>query len=304
MPERAPTDEPCERLKQTCALYLRGVSACGETKLTGILTQLRASDPFTAPPGEPQLRRFFEEFTSSLGELTDTERCLLEYCIHCTLDAEIAWRREQAVRIESERLRASKDLDVAYYLSLQRSLLGSADTDLPIFVDAEIASDEFRMVRCSYLTIEAEDLVPDWRLDLNGKPVPVLLFLLGAIVAKPFNGDEDRFTTPRHFEDLWDVVESHQRLSVGTSDLWLPASLFRTRVAGDVYRASQRLFSVALDYRTGGMTSHDFVARTNDLREDLVYSEEETSAFREWNASVLTSRPRNKGQTRRGRRNE
>jgi hypothetical protein len=168
--------------------------------------------------------------------------------------------------------------------------------DVPVFVDASIASNLFPIVRCSYLTIETNDPDPNWQLGTGTQAMPMLLFRLAAIVMQPF--DAELFTEPRHFEDLLRRIESNSRWSVESADVWLPLGLFHeakwSPSPGQVYRVGHTLFSMALRYRNGEMSQEDFSERISDMWNQLRLSEDETRAFQQWHASVMEEQPSDK----------
>jgi hypothetical protein len=165
--------------------------------------------------------------------------------------------------------------------------------DVPVFVDAVIASEDFPIVRCSYLTLEIEEPAPNVQVSLAvfATPMSPLLLALWAVVRQPVHATH--FTRPGHFAELFDRVESTPGWSIETNDLWLPSDLFRARVPapGEVYRLGTRLFAIAVRFRHGAMERNRFVAIAHDLVRDLSPSPAETDAFQQWHAEVLSREP-------------
>ncbi len=88
---------------------------------------------------------------------------------------------------------------------------------------------------------------------------------------------------------MFERIEKDPGLSLSFEDIWLPDFLFsRSLHVGDVYRTGLRLFVFAFQYRDVQLPRQEFEARCKDLGNEIVFSEEETSAFRGWTAEQVS----------------
>jgi len=162
----------------------------------------------------------------------------------------------------------------------------SPQHDVPVLVETP-ARPYFPMVRCHYLSIEYDTPRAGWGISLGGPMMPFLMLGLAGIIQQPF--DAARFSNYGLIEGLFERIEKDPGLSLNLEDIWLPDFLFsRSLRVGDVYRTGLRLFVLAFQYRDVQLSQQGFEARCKDLGNEIVFSEEETSAFRSWTAEQVS----------------
>lgn len=143
------------------------------------------------------------------------------------------------------------------------------------------------MTRCHYLSIECDDPRPGWNIQLQGLLTPFLMLNLVGIVHQPFGAV--RFNTTGLIEGLFKLVEDNAGFTVNFEDIWLPDFLFKERViVGDVYRVGNRLFTVAYQYRDGRHSQERFETLCRELHGEIIFSEDETLAFKAWTAEQFS----------------
>lgn len=117
--------------------------------------------------------------------------------------------------------------------------------------------------------------------------MPFLMLGLAGIILQPF--DSARFSNYGLIEGLFEHVEKDPGSSLNFEDIWLPNFLFsHPPHVGEVYRTGFTLFVLAFQYRDLQLSQHGFEARCEDLANEIVFSEEETSAFRSWTAEQVS----------------
>lgn len=164
--------------------------------------------------------------------------------------------------------------------------------DVPVLIET-LSRSLFPMVRCHYISVECDDPLPGWGLQLQGLEMPFLMLNLVGIVQQPFGAA--RFNSYSLIDQFFERIEEQASLSVNFEDIWLPSFLFQARVSiGDVYRVRSKLFILAYQYRDGRYTQQDFEEHCKELQPEIVISEDETRAFRGWTAeqfSIVQNRP-------------
>lgn len=170
-------------------------------------------------------------------------------------------------------------------MSLSRMAM-RPQSDVPVLVETP-SRPTFRMVRCHYLSIESDDPRPGWNLGLERLSMPFLMLHLVGIVQQPLGAA--RFNSYGLIDGLFTLVEEQASLSLNFEDIWLPDVLFHRQVTvGDVYRVGERLFTAAYQYRDGRYSQEMFEGLTKELLRDIVFSEDETQAFKSWSAEQLS----------------
>lgn len=161
--------------------------------------------------------------------------------------------------------------------------LGLARIAIPVVVDAIKQQDNFSMTRCSYFCIQSEAPLLPGTLSLYAPEVPVVMMNLTAIIVVPA-ADKIRFTSAGEFRNLFEYVEKDDELYIDTNDIWLPNSLFGNRMPnrGNVFRVGTALFNQALRYRNEEITDSLYLAQTDGMQQELLFSEEETAALSQW----------------------
>lgn len=167
-----------------------------------------------------------------------------------------------------------------------------AGWSVPVMVDAvrpvqdRADSETYEMVRGVYFLVDVVDMTPvQVRSTLpGGQPVPALLVGGAAIITGPVSGAEEF----RHAQDLaetFDAVERDETL-VEIADVLLPMRWLadvHEVATGGVFRIGERAFRTAYTNQAEGLPVGNLLEF--DLQYlDVVYSEVETAAFRDWQA--------------------
>jgi len=158
-----------------------------------------------------------------------------------------------------------------------------AGTAIPVVVDAIKQRDEFSMARCSYFCIQSETPLLPGTLSMYAPDVPVVMMNLTAIIIAPA-ADKNRFTSAGEFRDLFERVEKDDELYIDTNDIWMPNSLFGKKMPkrGSVYRIGTALFVQALRYRNEEISDSLYLAQTDGMQQELLFSAEETAVLSQW----------------------
>jgi hypothetical protein len=161
--------------------------------------------------------------------------------------------------------------------------------DIPVLVET-LGRTYFPMVRCFYLAIEFD--IPDnqWMLGIGGQRFPFLMLGLTGVVQAPL--EASGFYNPSLIDEFIDTVEDADGMIL-FEDIWLPAALFHDGVSeGDVYRVGLDLFRQAFGFRGGRLSEEKFQFATSEFHAQMVFSEEETIAFRSWSARTIENERR------------
>ena len=168
------------------------------------------------------------------------------------------------------------------------------ETSVPITIDDVKRLPEFGFSRCSYFTAECDLPSSNWRLELEGRHIPILMAGGSGIIFRP-SPDEPRFTDPDQIESLLDAIEADPQLSVGTGDIWMPNELvepilkkWQLEPRGVTLRVGYDLFIAALQYRTDRMGRKPFEALARKSRDAVTFSMEEHEAFKAWRGLQIT----------------
>lgn len=162
----------------------------------------------------------------------------------------------------------------------------SPPPDVPVLIETASRSG-FSMTRCHYLSIECDDPRPEWSLELQASLTPFLMLNLVGIVQQPSGAP--RFNTYGLIDGLFRMLEDDASLLINFEDIWLPDFLFHDKVSvGDVYRVSNQLFTVAYQYRDGRHSQETFEDLCREFHGEIVFSEDETRAFKGWSAEQLS----------------
>ncbi len=113
---------------------------------------------------------------------------------------------------------------------------------------------------------------------------------LSGILYEPAD-DTRRFNRPSQISELIRLVEEVEGRSVETSYLWLPSKLIGQNEGqrNDVFRIGVKLFTLATQFRGGGVDVHRFLEEAFVLTDDVERSPEETTAFRSWAVEEIAS---------------
>lgn len=168
----------------------------------------------------------------------------------------------------------------------QLMLNASPQPDVPVLVETP-GRPVFPMVRCHYMSVECDDLLPGWSLGVNGTQMPFLMLNLVGIVQQPFGAA--RFDNYNVIDQFFRGIEQ-QMLSINFEDVWLPSFLFHGEPrVGDIYRVGVKLFVAAFQFRAGRYTQETFEDLCKELQREIVPSNEETLAFRGWTAEQIST---------------
>jgi len=153
---------------------------------------------------------------------------------------------------------------------------------IPVIVDSVKQLDNFRMTRCTYLSIENDTPSPDWTLN---NELPFMLNTLSGIIMEPFGGGE--FVDVGLIDDLFNQIQDTYEFFIGINDLWLPNIIFPLKKysQGDVFRIDTALFKVAYLYNNGRISDDEYMEKCLHLKEEvplILFSEVETAAFTRW----------------------
>ena len=161
-------------------------------------------------------------------------------------------------------------------------MLESLTDTVPLIVDDIKNYQDFNMTRCSYFSIEVEETLPNITLTINNlTTIPFLLMgLQGIIITVDQQGR--RFSNADIIDKHFDSIEE-LGLDIDIETLWLPNFKFNgyNHQIENVYRISGKLFSAAYQYSNSTLSKEEFI-RLCEQMEDIIFSEDETIAFKVW----------------------
>jgi len=166
------------------------------------------------------------------------------------------------------------------------------EVSVPVSVDAIRRSGEGSpLARCTYFTIELQGPSAGWTLELQAEEVPFLLLQLAGVVTSPVGGG-DEFASVSDIDRLLAAVERGGRLTVDLADVWLPKWLLGKRSPvpphrGQVYRAGERIFRAAIEYRDGRLGPEALETLAEELGDTVRFAEGETRAFSLWRVEQI-----------------
>jgi hypothetical protein len=154
--------------------------------------------------------------------------------------------------------------------------------DIPIIVDDVKNYEDFKMTRFNYFTIECDEPVLNWALELSKEKIPFHLMGLSGLVIKPLK-KANIFENLDHITELFQKIEDHPSLYIDTNDIWLPNDLLNgPKDRGSVYRISNELFNKAHLFRESNISFEDFNKWCQQLKSLIHYSDIETNSFKAW----------------------
>jgi hypothetical protein len=164
--------------------------------------------------------------------------------------------------------------------------MASAPT-VPLFLDSMNPSGSATFVRCTYFCIDCQMPQAGWSLELNGGSLPILLLGMSGIILSPLEGGS--FTNPQQIERLFDAIEQTDGSMVEVNDVLVPAWLLlgREQTRGEVFRADFDFFRTAFAFRSGRLSNEEYLRQTERAHSPLVFSAEETLAFRTWERNII-----------------
>lgn len=165
-------------------------------------------------------------------------------------------------------------------------LADTANVSIPVMID-DVKRDleSFEMTRTRFLLIESTE--PEVGLTAAASEVrlPAFLLSLSGVVYRP-SESSDTFNSAKQIEELHETVEASELLEMESDELWLPTSpIDEVRSEpkfGDVFRVALPLFRLSMSFGRDGVTLASFLEQANSMRQQVTYSDVETSAFRDW----------------------
>ena len=166
-------------------------------------------------------------------------------------------------------------------------------TLIPIITDAVRNIDGYKMVRCSYFTIQSDDPLSNLSLNNSGFESPAILLNLEAILIGAPN-EQKMFNGIKDITALYDYVESNDNLYIDLNDIWVPLNMFGTGdiTQGMLFRIPDYYFSLCWKLRNDrisaeelyGHIGRDYLDQTTASPPHplLQHSRKETNAFKRW----------------------
>lgn len=155
---------------------------------------------------------------------------------------------------------------------------------VPVVVDSVKQYASLPMTRCTYLSIDCPEPLPNWHLGLAHFGLPILLVNLEAVVYGPLGAPPGTpFSSADEIEQLFEAIEQ-SGLDVVMEEVWLPNFVFNTRspVTGDVFRVLQKPFSEAAAFQRGRRDLRTVFTMFEEFPESVVFSEQETASIADW----------------------
>ena len=165
---------------------------------------------------------------------------------------------------------------------------------IPIVYDTIREIDGQKMLRCTYFTVQTDEPLPNWYLNLGNTTYPILLLNLEAIIIGAPKSPE-MFRNPLDIDDMYEFIEKNTDLFVDINDIWVPHSWFKFKEfkPGSVFRLRSDLFTYCWKFRNDQISIYEFIENESILNlkereERMVYfSEEESTAFNKWTSSQI-----------------
>ena len=164
---------------------------------------------------------------------------------------------------------------------------------VPVIIDVERNIDGYPMIRCSYMSVQADEPVPQLHLEANDATFPILLLNMEAIILGT-PGGSDVFDNVDDIERMYDYVEAEEKLFLDINDIWIPKAWFgKNRIRqGLLYRMPVDRFVNCWKLRNDKISSEEMF-KEEDILDDAVvykyadtpvmeYSEQESNAFNNW----------------------
>lgn len=168
------------------------------------------------------------------------------------------------------------------------------NVNIPVVYDTIREIDGHQMLRCSYFTVQTDEPIPNWNLDLGSESFPILLLNLEAIIIGSPKSP-DMFRTPLDIDDMYALIEETAGLFVDINDIWISHSLFKFKEfkSGSVFRLDRELFTYCWKYRNDQISiseliENEIILSSKEREQSLVYySEEESDAFKNWTSMQI-----------------
>lgn len=164
------------------------------------------------------------------------------------------------------------------------------EVSVPVIVDSVKDLADFPLTRCTYYTIEADDLSAEAAAGgagLANIPARFIVAGLSGVLCAP-SAERAEFDSADVIEETFQSIEADQQLAVETDDIWLPNELLfrrdetRAERKGRVFRIGLDLFVRARRFRRDIQDAEAFLAECHPLGGQVLPSKAETEAFREW----------------------
>ncbi|MEN8185519.1 MAG: hypothetical protein ABFR05_00160 [Bacteroidota bacterium] len=174
------------------------------------------------------------------------------------------------------------------------NMISNRDNMIPIIVDVERNIDGHQMVRCSYFSVQSDEPLLNWKINIRSSNSPIVLLNLEAIlVGSPSNPND--FKTIEDINEMYDFIEdSNEGLFVDINDIWIPVEMFgKTDIEqGMVFRIPDEQFILLWKFRNDRISIEELFSDEErfvhkmmpDLKQKppVYFSEEETMAFQKW----------------------
>lgn len=178
------------------------------------------------------------------------------------------------------------------------------NNNIPIISDVVRNIDGYKMVRCSYFTIQSDEPLFNCSLKIGNLNYPILLLNLEAIIlGSPNNPFE--FKNMVDINEMYEFIEEGDLLFVDINDIWIPIEWFGEIEIkqGMVFRIPGERFSICWRLRHDKISIEEMFSKENIKDKDVKinflheppvrFSEKETQAFNQWtNLQIEQSRKR------------
>lgn len=161
-------------------------------------------------------------------------------------------------------------------------------TNIPIIVDAIKTFQGFDFSRCTFFSIECDELtpiaplrkdilssIPFYQSNISGMP---------RVIIKPKDGT-DLFDSVKKIDDLFDLIENDNTFYIDTNDIWLPNTFFsysgRLEVE-DVFRIPADVFDTALWIQQKNLNREDLLLSCSVHPTGAQFEPLETISFQDW----------------------
>ncbi|QLG44854.1 hypothetical protein [Costertonia aggregata] len=159
---------------------------------------------------------------------------------------------------------------------------------VPIFIDDIKKFTDFRMTRCTYFSVESDNPIPDWGLNIDDENIPLVLLGFEGIVTKPL-GEKALFGSDKDIQAFFELIERDDNFYIDVNDIWFPNFLFGYEVpkTSVVFRVSTKLFNLGYRFRNDKIPSQKFIAACGNHLPEIYFSPLENNAFAQWEQLVI-----------------
>ncbi|GEM_PF-2529742 len=160
---------------------------------------------------------------------------------------------------------------------------------IPIIIDAVKQSENFNFSRCSFFSIECDELTSPVSEHQDIRSIPFYqsnVASMPRVIFKPMDGSP-LFDSVKKIDDLFDLVEYDDSFYIDTNDIWIPNTFFndssRPHPSGeDLFRIPGNVFDAAL-WARDKIFNQDWLLNTCSAHsKGARYEPLETKAFQDW----------------------